>query len=216
MTTVDVLTRYYAEPAAAFVRGRLVDAPDGSAEDLVRLGLASGLRLHKFKRSGTLPRVRSVLGMLRGLSPTDLLDIGTGRGVFLWPLLDQFPELSVTAVDRDPRRIDDLRSVAAGGFDRLRPVPGDVCRLEMPDKSVDGVTILEVLEHLADPARAVAEVVRVARRFVIASVPSRPDDNPEHIRLFNERSLGALFAAAGVRRFACSYVLNHLVAVAKL
>ena len=45
-----------------------------------------------------------VLGTLRGIAPTHLLDIGTGRGVFLWPLLDAFPSLMVTAVERDDVR----------------------------------------------------------------------------------------------------------------
>ena len=59
-------------------------------------------------------------------------------------------------------------------------------------------------------------MVRVARRFVIVSVPSQADDNPEHIQLFNPESLGALFAAAGVRRFSHTYVLNHIVGIATL
>ena len=34
------------------------------------------LAVHKFKRSGVLPRVRRVLGVLQGVAPVDLLDIG--------------------------------------------------------------------------------------------------------------------------------------------
>jgi ubiquinone/menaquinone biosynthesis C-methylase UbiE len=216
MTSSDKASALYTEFAAAFVRGRLPDAPRLQPGDLVRHGIRAGLRLHKFKRSTVLPRVRRVLGMLHGLSPEDLLDVGSGRGVFLWPLLHEFPGLPVTAIDRDPGRVADLAAVAAGGITRLRPAIGDVCRLEMPDRSVDGVTMLEVLEHLTEPARAVAEIVRVARRFVIVSVPSQPDDNPEHIQLFNGRSLAALFTAAGVRRFSHTYVLNHIVGIATL
>jgi hypothetical protein len=79
---------------------------------------------------------------------------------------------------------------------------------------VDGVTILEVLEHLERPALAAAQAVRVARSFVIASVPSRPDDNPEHIHLFGRDALAGMLRAAGARRIHCESVLNHLVALA--
>jgi len=101
----DLPARYHLDPAAAFVRGKLADAPDLPPADLVRHGLKAGLRLHKFKRTSGLPRVRRVLGVLRGLAPADLLDVGSGRGVFLWPLLDAFPELRVTAIDRNPQRV---------------------------------------------------------------------------------------------------------------
>src|SRR5688572_31720081 len=88
---------YYLDLGAAFVRGRLPDAPDLPPGELIEYGRAQGLRVHKFKRSAELPRVRRVLGILRSLGPSELLDIGSGRGTFLWPLLDAFPDLPVTA-----------------------------------------------------------------------------------------------------------------------
>src|SRR4051794_22333811 len=118
----DLARRFYLEPAAAFVRHTLPDAPDGAPEELVRLGLRAGLRLHRFKRTADLPRVRKVLGILRGLGPEAVLDVGSGRGVFLWPLLDAFPWLPVTAIDHSAHRVAHLRAVADGGVSRLRPL----------------------------------------------------------------------------------------------
>ena len=66
-----------------------------------------------------LPRVKAVLGILHALAPKRLLDIGTGRGVFLWPLLDAFPDLHVTAIEPDLRRARHLVAVSRGGIDRL-------------------------------------------------------------------------------------------------
>jgi hypothetical protein len=87
----------------------------------------------------------------------------------------------------------------------------DVTRLAFADGAFDGVTLLEVLEHLESPEKAAPEAMRVATRFVIASVPTHEDDNPEHIQLFDEKSLGHLFA--GARRIAFEHVLNHTICV---
>ena len=212
----DLAARYYLDLAAAFVRARLPDAPHLPPAETVRLGRDAGLPLRRFKRTAELPRVRRVLGILRSLAPQTLLDVGSGRGAFLWPLLDSFPDLRVTAIDSKPHRVADIQAVSAGGVPRLTGAVMDATRLDLPDKYVDGVTILEVLEHLEHPQKAVAEAVRVARRFVVVSVPSKPDDNPEHIHLFNRDSLQALFSRAGVGRLSVDFVLNHLVALAVL
>lgn len=84
----------FARLAAAYVRGKLahmIDPPlsdpalsdpplaalsDEQQAALLALGRAHGLRMHRFKRTMGLPRVAKVLGILRGLAPTELLDIG--------------------------------------------------------------------------------------------------------------------------------------------
>jgi ubiquinone/menaquinone biosynthesis C-methylase UbiE len=206
---------YYDQLAAAFVRGRLGSAV--AADDVATLiarGRAAGLKLHKFKRTAELPRVRKVLGLLRAMAPQSLLDVGSGRGTFLWPLVDAFPSLAITAIDVDARRAADLHAVRKGGVARLSALRMDGRRLAFSNGAFDVVTLLEVLEHMPSPELAAAEALRVARRFVIASVPSKPDDNPEHIHLFDRRALEQLFAAAG--RVTCEWVLNHAVVVARV
>lgn len=123
--TTDIDLRYFTDLAAAFVRGRRPDlVVDGletrpTDSEVVALGIAAGLRLHKFKRNTDLPRVKRVLGALRGILPATLLDVGSGRGTFLWPLLDAFVEMPVTAIDLDPQRASDLDAVRRGGIERL-------------------------------------------------------------------------------------------------
>lgn len=214
------LDRYYVALGAAFARGRLRDVlPQSAAQDdeeAFRQGLAHGLKMHKFKRldDRLLARVRRVLSMLVGLAPTNLLDVGSGRGAFLWPLLDAFPELQVTAIDVDERRVDDLDAIGRGGLPRLTAARMDGTALGVANESFDGVTLLEVLEHMPSPALAAREAMRVARRFVVASVPSKPDNNPEHIHLFDHATLSGLFENAGARRVSVEHVPGHIIALA--
>ncbi|HEY2513896.1 MAG TPA: class I SAM-dependent methyltransferase [Polyangiaceae bacterium] len=209
-------SRYFTTLGAAFVRGRLPETRALADDAALARGAAAGLRLHKFKRNTELPRVRRVLGALRGVAPRALLDVGSGRGTFLWPLLDAFRSLPVTAIDKDPRRANDLAAVTAGGVERLRALCVDATSLPFGDRTFDVVTLLEVLEHIPDPARALSEAVRVAGRFVVLTVPSKEDDNPEHIHLFDDRSLRALFASAGATSVHVEYLRGHILALAHL
>jgi ubiquinone/menaquinone biosynthesis C-methylase UbiE len=204
------MEKYFTELATAFVRGRL-EMPDATLE----AGLQAGLKLHKFKRNTELPRVKRVLGILQGLQPENLLDIGSGRGTFLWPLLAHFPLLPVTAIDRNERRTSDMDAVRRGGVKRLRVVRMDVQELEFPSRSFDVVTMLEVLEHLPRPQMALNCAMRVARRFVVISVPSHPDDNPEHLRLFTVAQLEQMVAQAGGKA-SVEHVLNHRIALCRV
>ncbi len=178
---------YFTRLAAAFIRGSLRDDAiaavyrslfstplDALSDDeqafLIELGLERGLRLHRFKRTMGLPRVQRVLGVLKGLQPASVLDIGSGRGAFLWPLLDAFPTLPITALDRLDYRVRDLEAVRDGGVMNLVPAHADVTALTFASGSSDVVTMLEVLEHIPDWQRALAEACRVARRFLLLSV----------------------------------------------
>jgi ubiquinone/menaquinone biosynthesis C-methylase UbiE len=224
---------YYQRLAAAFVRGRaaanpaiglrpellaprLDDLLPEQVTQIIEHATSIGLRIHKFKRTIPLRRVQRVLGILRGLAPADLLDVGSGRGTFLWPLLEELPDIPVTSIDRRPHRVTDIAAVRTGGVRGLKTAVADATRLGFADGSFDGVTFLEVLEHIPDPNAALREAVRVARRFVILSVPSKPDDNPEHIHLFDRPTLARMLEEAGAPRANFDHVLNHLIAVARV
>lgn len=205
------MQRYFTDLAEAFVRGRL-----GRPEAIIEDGINAGLRLHKFKSNSELPRIQRVLGILRGLVPESLLDIGSGRGTFLWPLLAAFPQLPVTSVDSSERRTTDAAAVRRGGIDRLSVVQMDVQRPAFATRSFDIVTMLEVLEHLKDPQAALDGMVNTARRFVLLSVPSVPDDNPEHLQLFTLEQLRQMAADAGALRTSIEHVLNHRIVLVRV
>jgi 2-polyprenyl-3-methyl-5-hydroxy-6-metoxy-1,4-benzoquinol methylase len=200
------MERYFTELATAFVRGRL-----GRADATIADGLAAGLQLHKFKQNTELPRVQRVLGMLRSLAPEDLLDVGSGRGTFLWPLLAHFPALPVTAIDVSEQRTKDVDAVRKGGVNRLCALRMDAQYMAFVPGSFDVVTMLEVLEHMSKPHLALRNAVQIARRFVAVSVPSVPDDNAEHIHLFSVEELKTMATQAGATRVTIEHVLNHRV-----
>ena len=224
---------YYPRPAAAFVRGTLgVGAAHGAhaglfarpLDDLtpvemaavVEIGRERGLRLHGFKNTMGLPRVRKVLGILKGVQPRNLLDIGSGRGAFLWPLVHEFPRLPVTAIDTRADRVATIEAVRAGGVDSLSAQQMDVTALQFEDDSFEAVRMLEVLEHIPNTTSALAEVCRVASGRLILSMPSRPDDNPEHIHLFTEETVRAQLTCQGIARVQFDHVLNHMIAIARI
>lgn len=79
----------------------------------------------------------------------------------------------------------------------------DVYRLPFPDGQFDLVTCLEVLEHLENYEKALQEIKRVAKKYVILSVPHEPwfqisnflrgkylktlGNHPEHINKWNPK-----------------------------
>ena len=181
---------------------------------------APEMKLHYFKVKEDLPRVQVVLGFLQGIVPAgqcnSLLDVGSGRGVFLFPLLRDFQDLEVTSLDILPHRVALHECIREGGVTNLHPLLEDICTWDAPDKSFDVVTMLEVMEHIPDTLAVVKNAIRLARKYIIVSVPSKPDDNPEHIHLFSNDDLKCLFLENGCSKVKFMSVTNHRVMVAFL
>ena len=175
---------------------------------------------HYFKVKEDLPRVQVVLGFLHGIVPAgqckSLLDVGSGRGVFLFPLLRDFPDIEVTSLDILPYRVELLRCLHDGGVRNLHPLQEDIGTWNASDKSFDVVTMLEVMEHIPDTEAVVRNAIRLARNYIIVSVPSKPDDNPEHIHLFSNEDLKKMFLENGCCKVKFMSVTNHRVMVASL
>jgi 2-polyprenyl-3-methyl-5-hydroxy-6-metoxy-1,4-benzoquinol methylase len=218
--------RYDLRLAAAYVRGEgrgpdalsrlpLDDLDEAALEQTVRVGLQAGVRLQSFKLTADLPRVVRALGVLKGVTPQSILDVGCGRGAGLWPLVSVLPDCPVLALDLLPSRLAAVAAVRRGGVRSVQPARMDVTALALADGAVDVVTALEVLEHVPDVAKAVREVARVARRFVVLSVPSREDDNPGHIHLLDRARLTGLVQAAGVGPVTFEQVPGHLLGVVR-
>lgn len=206
--------QYHTRIAEAYVRGHCLRHGLPLSDDLIAYGQERGLKMHYFKVKEDLPRVQAVLGFLHGIQFDSLLDVGSGRGVFMQPLLRDFPDKEITSIDILPHRVELWEDVAAGGIENLHPKLESICETTLPDKCVDVVTVLEVLEHIPDAEAAARQALRLARQYVLVTVPSKPDDNPEHIHLFSNDDLAHLFAGAKWVKF--GGVLNHRFAMIAL
>lgn len=195
--------------------GEPIGSPFSSLTDeqvrrIMAFGSDNGLKMYYFKEKEDLPRVKMALGFLKGVNPENLLDVGSGRGVFLFPFMRDFPYTEVTSVDILDHRVDFLNTIKQGGVERLTAVKEDICNWDAPDNSFDVVTALEVLEHIPEVEKAIKNIVRLAKRYVVASVPSKPDNNPEHIHLLTKDKLTALFTEAGAEKLHFDGVNGHL------
>ena len=113
--------------------------------------------------SGNLRRIDETIAMV----PPDvrtLLDAGCGNGVFANRLARARRDIEVTAVDR---------SQAALAHVTTTKFTADITDIPRPDKSFDAVSCLQVLEHIQHQhyARALRELARVSRRYLVIGVP---------------------------------------------
>jgi 2-polyprenyl-3-methyl-5-hydroxy-6-metoxy-1,4-benzoquinol methylase len=142
--------------------------------------------------------------------------VGSGRGVFLFPFMEEFSWIPVTSIDILPERVEFLENIHRGGIEHLCPVEANLCEQPFPENSFDVITLLEVLEHIPDVEKAVNAAVNMARKYIVVSVPSKPDNNPEHIHLLTKEVLTELFTKAGCRKLKFDGVNGHLIMVASL
>ncbi len=226
--------KYNLKYAVAAVRGQLKRVGNGAIgkellnkplgelsaleqKEIIELGEKMGIKLHYFKNSDRqLPRVNKALGFLKSIYFESLLDVGSGRGVFLLPFLDEFPYIQVCSIDILDKRIELLSDLSNGGIEQLSVKKADLCHQPYPNNSVDVVTLLEVLEHIPNVEMAICSAVNMARKYVIVTVPSKEDDNPEHIHLLTKDRLTKYFNACGVEKLSFDGVPGHLFMIAKM
>lgn len=105
-------------------------------------------------------------GLIDQLSVTSVLDVGAGTGRALFYLRDRRPDLLLHGVEP----VAELREVAyARDFPAQHLTDGDALDLPFPDGAFDLVCAFGILHHIATPARAVSEMLRVAKRAVFIS-----------------------------------------------
>ena len=169
--------------------------------------LANVERRHWFY-AGKREIVRHWIQRVHPLRPEHLLvDCGAGTGTFAAEMAGL---CRVLAVDDHEESLAIARTQLGAGQVRR----GSCVELPLESNSVDVLTALDVLEHVEDDRKAVAEFSRVVRPggIVVLTVPALTwlwsdwDVALHHVRRYDRRSLLALLPNASFEVVHCNYV----------
>jgi 2-polyprenyl-3-methyl-5-hydroxy-6-metoxy-1,4-benzoquinol methylase len=110
--------------------------------------------------------------LLRLGAPSSLLDVGCGEGVLVHRWASLLEGTQMVGVDLEEESLQE--GWAARAAPNLQFRVGEAEQLPFGDGEFDLVSAIEVLEHLPDPGRALAEMRRCARGHLLLSVPREP------------------------------------------
>jgi len=105
-------------------------------------------------------------------APESLLDVGCGEGVLTAEWAERLGDGRVVGLDLDDPKLRAEWEKRARPNLEFRASEGD--ELPFARDEFDVACAIEVLEHVPDPERTLAEMTRVARRYVLVSVPREP------------------------------------------
>jgi 2-polyprenyl-3-methyl-5-hydroxy-6-metoxy-1,4-benzoquinol methylase len=171
------------------------------------------------KYGSTNPVVRRLMArferaldeLLGRAAPGSLLDVGCGEGVLTQRWAQRIAPGRVVGIDlEDPQLRDEWAARTAPNLEyRVHKAEG----LPFADGEFEVATAIEVLEHVGDPERTVAEMARVASGHLLVSVPREPlwralnlargayvrdlGDTPGHVNHWSRRAFTALLARHG-------------------
>lgn len=105
--------------------------------------------------------LRQIVG---GETPSTVLDCGVGTGALSQALIKALPApFALTAVDVSARMLEQAKTALQGTNADVTLRQADATALPYPDNTFDLVMTAHMLEHLADPAAALTEMVRVLK-----------------------------------------------------
>jgi 2-polyprenyl-3-methyl-5-hydroxy-6-metoxy-1,4-benzoquinol methylase len=180
-------------------------------------GIVTGNTYDKYGSSNPVVRrlmagfERTLDDLLTRAAPRSLLDVGCGEGVLVHRWALAMPDRRVVGIDLEEE------SIQAGWAERqaanleYRTMPAD--DLPFATGEFDLATAIEVLEHVPDPERTLAEMARCAERHLLVSVPREPlwralnlargayigqlGNTPGHLNHWSKRSFARMLSRHG-------------------
>jgi 2-polyprenyl-3-methyl-5-hydroxy-6-metoxy-1,4-benzoquinol methylase len=180
-------------------------------------GIVTGNTYDKYGSSN--PVVRRLMANFEGAldellaraEPRSLLDVGCGEGVLVHRWALAMPDRRLVGIDLEEE------SIQAGWAERraanleYRTMAAD--ELPFATGEFDLATAIEVLEHVPDPERTLAEMARCAERHLLVSVPREPlwralnvargayiaqlGNTPGHLNHWTKRSFARMLSRHG-------------------
>jgi SAM-dependent methyltransferase len=144
--------------------------------------------------------------------PQSLLDVGCGEGVLTHQWAQRLgDERRVVGIDLDDPALHAEWAKRTAPNLEYRVMKAE--NLPFADDEFDLAAAIEVLEHVPDPEHTVAEMARVAQRWLLVSVPREPlwralnmargaywkdlGNTPGHVNHWSKRSFVALLSRHG-------------------
>lgn len=112
----------------------------------------------------------SLISLAKPLLLDTILDAGCGEGF----TMDKLAKFGIGKKIEGVEYSKDAILLGKKLFPKLTFKEGDVYDLPYKDNSFDLVICTEVLEHLDEPSKALKEVLRTSKRYVLISVPNEP------------------------------------------
>lgn len=153
----------------------------------------------------------TLISLVKPLKAVSILDAGCGEGFTI-------ERLSKSGIGKNIEGVEYSKEAMSFGkklFPHLTIKQGSIYDLPYKVNSFDLVVCTEVLEHLEEPAKALGEMLRVSRKYLIISVPNEPlfmlsnflrgknlsrfGNDEEHINHWNPLSLKKYLEKNGLR-----------------
>lgn len=151
-------------------------------------------------------RADAIVGFLApalGAHARRILDVGAGDGLFSGLFARRGHD--ATALDPEPAAVElaSRTAIQEGLGERMRSVRGSADAIPLADASIDAALLLDVIEHLRNPARALREIRRVVvpgGALLVATPAWRfgaQNDPVYHLDEYREEELARQLRATG-------------------